>query len=238
MQPEPENDLMADVTAVLEELQPMMQSALNGLGKGPVTPQVVRFYEAFDKMSDQSPVPISCKPGCTYCCHYHVMVSATEVFGLAEAIERLPAATRETVRKRVGEVVARTKTMTREEYIRTNVQCAMLLDGKCSVYTARPIACRGHHSADVAVCKETFDDVHSPALAPKDYHREVIFRAFDNGQLAANFHAHVDTTKYELHAALARALDNPKAMKRWKDGKSAFPEVVDKVTLAEMMAGR
>lgn len=238
MHPNSADGMISDVEAVFGTLQPMMQSALIGLGKGPVTPQVMRFYDAFDKMVAQSTVPISCKPGCTYCCHYHVLASATEVFGIAEAIERLPAPTRETVKRRVGDVAARTKAMTREAYIRTNVECAMLLDGKCSVYAARPIACRGHHSADVAVCKETFDDVNSPALVPKDYQREVMFRAFDNGQIAANYHAKVDTSKYELHAALVAALNNPKSMKRWKDGKSAFPEVADKVTLAEMMPGQ
>lgn len=228
-------DQMEDIQAAFEKLQPIMRSAFNGLGKGPVTPQIVRFYNAFDKLTAQSSTPISCKAGCTYCCYYHVMVSATEVFGIVEAIERMPGAIRESIKNRIVDVAALTKTMTSNEYIRTNVECAMLLDGKCSVYAARPVACRGHHSGDVAICKETFDDAHSLALAPKDYHREVIFRAFDNGQLAANIHAGVDATKYELHAALSAALDNPKAMKRWKDGKAAFPDVVDKVTLAQMM---
>lgn len=60
--------------------------------------------------------------------------------------------------------------------------------------------------------------------------------AFDNAQLAANYHAGVDTSNYELHASLATALNNPNAFKRWKRGESVFPEVADKVTLAEMMA--
>ena len=233
---EPTGELMSDVSAMLNDIQPAVHTAFNGLGKGAVTPQVVRFYKTFDRITTQSSLTISCQPGCSYCCHYHVMVSATEVFAIAEAIERLPNAVRAAVKARVDETAARTATMTREAYIRTNVECAMLLNGQCSIYEARPIACRGHHSAEVAICKETHDNVHSNAQAPKDYHREVTFRAFDNAQLAANYHAGVDTSKYELHASLATALNNPSAFKRWKRGKSAFPEVADKVTLAEMMA--
>jgi hypothetical protein len=228
--------LMRDVSRAFGDIEPIARSAFNGLGKGLVTPQVVRFYSAFDQIAARSPALISCQAGCTYCCHYHVMVSATEVFAVAEAIGRLPAATRDVVVARVHETAAHVAKMDRATYIRTNVECAMLVGGQCSVYASRPIACRGHHSADVTICKETFDDVHSNAEAPKDYHREVTFRAFDNAQLSANHHAGVDTSKYELHAALAAALSNPTSFKRWKAGKSAFPDVVDKVTLAEMMS--
>jgi Fe-S-cluster containining protein len=189
---------MKDASIVLDELAPTIRLAFNGLGKGSVTPQVVRFYGAFDKMTAQSPCSTSCQAGCTYCCHYHVMVSATEVFAVAEAIGKLPLDTRTVVSARVHATAAHTTKMSREVYIRTNVECAMLLNGQCSVYAARPIACRGHHSADVTVCKETHDNVHSDAQSPKDYHREVTFRAFDNAQLGANYQAGVDTTKYEL----------------------------------------
>ena len=228
---------MGDVSRMFGQLQPSMRSTFDGLGKGAVTPQIVRFYKAFDKVTDGLKNPISCKPGCSYCCHYHVMVSATEVFAIAEAVERLPTSTRAVVKKRVQDVSVQTKGMPRDAYIHTNIECAMLQDGKCSVYAARPVACRGHHSADVAACKETFDDVHSAAMAPKDYQREVVFRAFDNVQLASNHSAGVDTSKYELHAALLAALTNPASFKRWKSGKAAFPEVTDKITLAEMMSG-
>jgi Fe-S-cluster containining protein len=230
-------ELMDDVSTLFGELQKPMQAAFRGLGKGAVTPQTVQFYKTFDKMTAESKGSVSCKPGCTYCCHYHVMVSATEVFALVEAIEKLPTSTREVVKNRVHAVASRVKEMPSQVYMKTNVECAMLLEGKCSVYAARPVPCRGHHSADVSICKETFDDVHSSASAPRDYHREVVFRTFDHIQLAANSHAGVDATKYELHAALSTALSNPTAFKRWKSGKSAFPAVTDKVTLAEMMAG-
>lgn len=94
------------------------------------------------------------------------MVSATEVFALVEAIERLPASTRDVVKNRVHAVASRVKEMPSQVYMKTNVECAMLLEGKCSMYAARPVPCRGHHSADVSICKETFDDVHSSAFAP------------------------------------------------------------------------
>lgn len=227
---------MQDVQKVFSDIEPAVKAAFLGLGKGPVTTQTIRFYSLFDQMTSRSKGLISCKSGCTYCCHYHVMVTATEVFALVEAIGRLPEAQRAATTSAVHQIADRTRKLTSDEYIHTNIPCALLKDGQCSVYSARPVACRGHHSADVRACKESFDDVHSEALAPKDYVREVTFQAFDNAQTAANFHARLDTNKYELHAALSEALSNPAAFKRWKAGKQAFPEVKDRVTLAERMS--
>jgi Fe-S-cluster containining protein len=229
---------MEEIESTLQQLEPVMHQAYDGLGKGPVTPQVVKFYKRFDELTSASKLPISCKAGCSYCCHYHVMITATEAFAITEALAKMTAAERQVIQDRIRITAERASTLTRDEYLRTNVECAMLVDGKnCSVYQVRPIACRGHHSADVSICKETFDDVNSPALAPKDRVRELFFRVFENGQLLENHRAGVDTTKYEMHAALLEAISNPAAAKRWRAGKSAFPGVRDKVTLAEMMNG-
>jgi hypothetical protein len=56
---------MSDASMALDELAPTIRLAFNGLGKGSVTPQVVRFYDAFNKMTAQSPGTTRCQAGCT-----------------------------------------------------------------------------------------------------------------------------------------------------------------------------
>lgn len=202
-----------------------------GLGKGLVTPQIVRFYDSFDNSISQTTGIVSCKLGCAYCCHYRVTASATEVFGVAEAVRRLPTLTRSLVTDRIYENAALISTMTPKEYEHTNIQCAMLIEGKCSVYAARPLSCRGHHSLDVEVCKKTHENVHSDAEAPRYLERKEISDTYMILQLKANRQAGLDPLMYEMHAALATAIKRPSAFKRWKAGKSAFPRAVDKTTL-------
>lgn len=220
-----------DVFRTSDDLMPLANEIYRDLGTGQVTPQIVRFYKSFDDLYERSKTPISCKSGCTYCCHYHVLVTAPEVFGISEVIAKLPSNQREKIQSRIRSNAKIASTLSADEYIHTNIECAMLDAGKCTIYSVRPIACRGHHSADVTVCKEAFDDVNSTTQAPKDYAREVIFQAFNNVQIVANHVAKLDTNRYELHAALSEAIDNPASFKRWKLGKSAFPSVKDKSTL-------
>jgi Fe-S-cluster containining protein len=225
----------ADVEKTYGQLQPMISTTLVGLGKGSATPQIMKFYGAFDELSAQSKGSVNCKPGCSYCCHYRVMVSAAEAFALVEALSKIPPGQRLKIESSIKSTAVRVATMTPDEYEHTNVPCAMLKDGNCSTYAARPLACRGHHATDVAPCKETFDNVNSSAMAPKDYSRQLAFRVFENAQLAFNHYTGLDTTRYEMHAALSEAISNSVSFKRWKAGKSAFPGVTDKVTLEEMM---
>lgn len=227
--------LMPEITREFERFIPMAFDTYKSLGSGPVSTHVIKFYKNFDTLLSKTSIQISCKPGCNYCCHYHVEATATEIFAMAETISKMPAAERENIRNKIKLTADRVGKLSVDEYIHTNIECAMLKDGQCSVYSVRPLACRGHHSADVRVCREAYENVRSTALAPKDSGMEVTFRAFENLQLLVNHQKGLDTSKYELHAALNEAISNPASFKRWKDGKIAFPSVKDRHTLEEMM---
>jgi len=42
------------------------------------------IYRAADEGIRQAQAEVDCKRGCSMCCHYHVMVSATEALALAQ----------------------------------------------------------------------------------------------------------------------------------------------------------
>ena len=105
----------------------------------------------------------------------------------------------------------------------TNLQCAMLVDGRCSVYSVRPHSCRRHHSTDVAACQFTYDhptDLEFPAA-----HDRELFRTLSEAmQHGIDVYAELgfDHTIYELGTALAEALDSPASWERWRAKGKAF----------------
>jgi len=108
---------------------------------------------------------ISCRMGCAACCRMLVPVSAPEAFALREYMEQLPAdrrtellnrlsdskrlLTREGLWDRLGEVAEASRPVPDEEldpinrsYYALRVPCPYLENEICSIYEARPAACR------------------------------------------------------------------------------------------------
>lgn len=77
-----------------------------------------------------------CRRGCAHCCHIGVAITASEATLLAKASGRTPA-------RNVATNLQPT------ELLHYRNPCPFLKNGECSVYDARPIACRTHFSADV-----------------------------------------------------------------------------------------
>ncbi len=108
---------------------------------------------------------ISCRKGCAACCRMLVPVSAPEAFALREYVEQLPAdqqtflhnrlndtkarVTREGLWDRLTDVAEASRPVPDEEldpinqsYYALRIPCPYLEDETCSIYEARPAACR------------------------------------------------------------------------------------------------
>ena len=108
---------------------------------------------------------ISCQMGCAACCRMLVPLSAPEAFSLREYVEQLPTdrraqlrqristtkdrLTREAVWDRLNDVAEASRPMPDEEldpinraYYALRIPCPYLEDEMCSIYEARPAACR------------------------------------------------------------------------------------------------
>ncbi|MGY6125387.1 YkgJ family cysteine cluster protein [Paraburkholderia strydomiana] len=218
-----------------EQEVPRVSRDLTTTSSQTVAQKVIAFYRRMDHLMGRSPEAIDCKEGCGYCCYYHVLVTPAEAIALADFISNLPAERQRTLRTRLSETAARTATLTEDEYIRTNVPCAFLESGRCGVYGARPTPCRGFHSRDVAICKRAFDDPFSTEPNKFDPAREAVKIGYRNAVLAAQVNAGFDGTSYEMHGAVNEALTNRAAVKRWKQGKIAFPAVSDRRSIDDML---
>jgi Fe-S-cluster containining protein len=113
--------------------------------------------------------------------------------------------------------------LTSAQHIRAGIACALLEDGACSVYQGRPAACRKYYSISVETCKSAFKDTSAPIVGPlEDEQVRLAGNAVALGFAKGIEDAGLDSTLYELHFALRQALTNPKAEKRYRDGKKPF----------------
>ncbi len=190
---------------------------------------VVTFHRRLDAIIEASvqahAVSIACRSGCSYCCYLRVQLQPYEAFALAAWVRRHFAPERlEALRARLRANVARSAELGAEARKRTNLGCALLdANGACSAYDARPGQCRKFHSTRLATCEASYadpadDTIGSPEHAAVGHNAAVIIAQAVNAAREAG----LDADAYDLNAALLEALENPKAERRWRDGKKAF----------------
>src|SRR3569623_3215541 len=95
--------------------------------------------------------PVACHDGCAHCCYQAVGVSVPEALALEAYVRatRSPAE-REELAARVRQADQRTRGLTSAQRLSPELPCPFLevADGRCTVYEARPLACRGTNSLD------------------------------------------------------------------------------------------
>jgi len=190
---------------------------------------VVRFHKRVDEVVGATlaghHIKVACSAGCRYCCSLQVQVKPYEAFTLAEWLRRKLAPQRlDAVLAKLRDNAARTRAAGDAARKRMNIACALLADdGTCGAYEARPAQCRRFHSLDVAVCKASFanpadDSIESPNHPAIAHNAQVI----DTQAAQAVAAEGLDATPVDMNLALLEALENPKALRRWRDGKKPF----------------
>lgn len=202
------------------------------LGRASVTSHQVHFYRRMDEVFSALPAldeELACKQGCSFCCHYHVYVTAPEALAISEHVRSLPAPLQAHLTARLKANAEQAARLGLHNHILTNIACAFLSpEGACSIYALRPSACRRHHSYDVEPCKATFDDPKDPGQNPQSPAILAAGDAMMAATLAAAHQAGIDTARYEMSGAITEALSNKASARRWRDGKTSFPSVADR----------
>ena len=168
---------------------------------------------------------VACRAGCDFCCRGPVGVQAHEVLLAADYVMThfSPAETAAVV-ERAAQHRARTSGLGAADQARLSQACPLLRDGQCSIYEARPEACRAHHASDSRVCAAYLADptvpirsVFIPALRGRMF---AVMLGVDQAIEEAGFDDH----SYDLGSALHEALTNTMSAFLWARKKPAFPE--------------
>ena len=190
---------------------------------------VMRFHRRLDEVIEASiaghAVKVACTRGCSFCCSLQVQVQPHEAFTLAAWLRRnFDAARLAAVTARLAANAAKSRALGDAARKRSNLACALLGDdGACTAYEARPAQCRRFHSARLDVCKASYanpadDSVPSPAHPAVAHNADVIITQAQHAVRDAG----LDASPVDMNFALLEALENPKAWRRWRDGKKPF----------------
>lgn len=176
--------------------------------------------------------PVACHDGCAHCCYQAVGVSVPEALALEAHVRatRSPAQLDE-LAARVRRADERTRGLTGAERLSPELPCPFLEDGRCGVYEARPLACRGTNSLDAEACAELLREPSARAAFvagdrtfPCYLEPVRAFHALSAGlQLALSELHGLETHPLELTAAMRILFDDPAHVAdEWLAGRDPF----------------
>jgi Fe-S-cluster containining protein len=170
---------------------------------------------------------LACRSGCSWCCHFTIDARAVEVFRILDHLATMSASEQQRLRERIERNAQRLAGLDEDERARTNVECAFLLEGRCSIYTVRPQTCRNYHATDASGCQQAFEQPDNedidPAFAPVVYQ---IGRAHVEAFAQALSHAHFDAQVYEFNAALLAAMNGPATLSQFLSKVQPFTDLI------------
>lgn len=182
------------------------------------------FDRAYETAPAAAKASVACRAGCGTCCHVPVGVQAHEVLLAAEYIQtHFSPADLEAVIARAAAHRAAFAGRTMRERAALKTPCVLLRDNSCSVYEARPEACRSHHSNNLEGCRTNlesgidFTDVLIPEIRGRMF---AVMLAIDQAVAEAGF----DGRAYDFGSALHEALTDSLCAVRWMQRQPAFPE--------------
>lgn len=163
---------------------------------------------------------VACRKGCSSCCKMWVSVTAPEVFQLVRAVRSSRLDVRD-IEERAA-VTAGLDFDTRGSMI---YDCPLLAsDGSCSVYPARPMACRTAASQNAEVCRRGYTEFSGEDI-PTPFFFILQRTGYNMAMRGAFLHAGLRLETYELNAALSVALATENAERRWLGGGDIFAGV-------------
>lgn len=179
---------------------------------------------------------VACQAGCDHCCHQSVGLTAPEAIAVFDHLQRTrSAAELVELAQRVALLDEQTRNLSADERFSPAYPCPLLEAGQCSVYEARPLACRGMNSLDAQECKARLQEPGARAAflrtgeGSHSYLEPIrAFHAISAGlQLSLSELYRLDMRALELTAVLQQLLNGPAANReQWLNRQQPFQSAV------------
>ena len=162
---------------------------------------------------------VACAAGCDFCCHLRVSVFEHEAIAVLHHLRtRVSRAVAAAAERRIVENAARIDAMTVAQHYAARMPCALLVDGRCCAYEARPSACAAHHSLSRARCEHGFEHPEHHGTSKNSRPASLELQTLGDALIAATESGLKDVgavaTRGELHQALRRLLEDPQVAPR------------------------
>lgn len=196
----------------------LAQTAIEkGLSKATLFSAIESLYEAIDSLNDsiiayseRQNMNVACSKGCQWCCHQAVFANSYELHFLSERIkEKSEPEEFKKILERTEAKYAITSKLSNEEVLKYKSPCPLLIDGACSFYRERPMACRIYLSNKLETCIEFYhhpeNEENFPALLDFPLRAG---RMMNEGFRAALKEGGVDTAEFKFEEGLRIVLKN------------------------------
>ena len=162
---------------------------------------------------------IACRKGCSHCCTQKVVLMAPEAFYVAAQIRNNPKA-----KDAIIEAHRRTHDLSLMGRLQAQIFCALLEDAMCSIYKARPMACHAFVSTDLNACLDAFTRNKSANIPMPEIYVSVVHTCRILLMAALRL-ARLNSSVYEMNAAVAAILAHENAEARWLAGENILAGV-------------
>jgi Fe-S-cluster containining protein len=197
----------------------LAQTAIKkGLTSESLFQAIESLYQAIDGLNDsiialaaRKNINVACAKGCQWCCHQAVFANSYEIHYLSEKIKQnFPAHSLSIIRRNCESKNNITSKLTENKVLNYKSPCPLLSNGACSIYFARPMACRIYLSTNLESCLEFYrhpeNESNFPALIEFPLQAG---RMMNEGFMAALKETGVETAEFRLEEGLQIALNNP-----------------------------
>lgn len=138
-----------------------MKAVENKLSQEALYLSISEMYSAIDELinslsnlANKQDQPIHCKKGCNFCCHQPVYALDYEMQFLNTFIkENFTEKEQAGIQSRANNNQKILSKLDKTEVQNSKLACPLLVNGSCSTYKARPMACRIYLSTDINSCK-------------------------------------------------------------------------------------
>lgn len=196
----------------------LAQSAIDqGFSNATLFSAIESLYAAIDGMNDsivalaqRQNLKVACQKGCHWCCHQAVYANSYELHFLSEKIKTRYSAQKISKWTQAADVkLAATSKLNEQQLANYKAPCPLLEDGACSVYDARPMACRIYLSTKLETCLEFYhhpdNEANYPALIDFPLRAG---RMMNEGFMAALKAHGIETAEFRLEQGLSIVLKN------------------------------
>lgn len=173
-----------------------------------------------DQLVDTS--AIACRAGCSWCCSLFVSATAPEILLIADYLRATySTAQLAALRERLAEREQLIAGTTAKQRSAARRPCVLLVDGSCSVYPVRPLACGSWTSTNAKRCEESWRRHWATTITSNQLQLWLyggVMLGLREGLDACDLPAE----QLDLTIALRIALDTPDADARWLAGEPIF----------------
>lgn len=175
------------------------------------------LYDAIDglnnsilALAERQNLNVACFNGCEWCCHQAVYANSYEIHFLSEEIKNniSPEELSNLIIRNENKYSVTSK-LSDNEILKYKHPCPLLKNSSCSIYSARPMACRIYLSTKLETCIEFFDHPENESNYPAlmDFPLRA-GRMMNEGFRAALKEIGVKTTEFRLEEGLEITLKN------------------------------